>query len=111
MISKCFLFLHHSFQVGDIVKVVIEQELPCDMVLLSTATEEGECYVTTANLDGETNLKVSICVVIDLHNIPSTINPPLVLCIDVFQRILLRRTIAVTKDKINLTKRRMPTSI
>ncbi len=47
-----------SLQVGDIVRVEIEQELPCDMVLLSTESEDGECYVTTANLDGETNLKV-----------------------------------------------------
>ncbi|XP_072034886.1 phospholipid-transporting ATPase IF-like isoform X2 [Amphiura filiformis] len=48
----------HQIMVGDIVRVEIEQELPCDMVLLSTESEDGECYVTTANLDGETNLKL-----------------------------------------------------
>ena len=28
------------------------------MVLLSSSDEEGSCFITTANLDGETNLKV-----------------------------------------------------
>ncbi|XP_022095115.1 probable phospholipid-transporting ATPase IF isoform X2 [Acanthaster planci] len=47
-----------QIHVGDIVKVMVEEELPCDMVLLSSQSEDGECYVTTANLDGETNLKI-----------------------------------------------------
>ena len=33
---------------------------PCDLVLLWTSTENHACHVTTANLDGETNLKVEI---------------------------------------------------
>ncbi|XP_033637661.1 probable phospholipid-transporting ATPase IF isoform X2 [Asterias rubens] len=48
----------YQINVGDIVKVKVEEELPCDMLLLSSHNEEGECYVTTANLDGETNLKI-----------------------------------------------------
>ena len=32
------------------------------MLLLSSEDQEGCCYITTANLDGETNLKVSVCV-------------------------------------------------
>jgi hypothetical protein len=28
-------------------------------VLISTSNNEGKCYITTANLDGETNLKVN----------------------------------------------------
>ena len=55
-------------QVGDIVKVMVEEELPCDMVLLSSHDEDGECYVTTANLDGETNLKVHVSARTDALN-------------------------------------------
>jgi P-type E1-E2 ATPase len=47
-----------DLQVGDIIKVSDEGSIPCDMVLLSSAYADGQCYVTTANLDGETNLKV-----------------------------------------------------
>nr|XP_006825887.1 PREDICTED: LOW QUALITY PROTEIN: probable phospholipid-transporting ATPase IF-like [Saccoglossus kowalevskii] len=45
-------------QVGDIVKIVKNQELPADLVLLSSTDPEGQCHITTANLDGETNLKI-----------------------------------------------------
>lgn len=31
--------------------------------MLSSSDPEGKCYITTANLDGETNLKVSyLCI-------------------------------------------------
>ncbi|XP_071484372.1 phospholipid-transporting ATPase IF-like [Diadema antillarum] len=45
-------------RVGDIVKVNNNDEIPCDMMLLSSVREDGDCHVTTANLDGETNLKI-----------------------------------------------------
>lgn len=44
--------------VGDIVRVESEQPFPADMVMLATSEPEGLCYIETANLDGETNLKV-----------------------------------------------------
>jgi len=34
------------------------EEIPCDLVVISTSNDDGECNIMTANLDGETNLKV-----------------------------------------------------
>uniref|UniRef100_A0A1B0D1R6 Uncharacterized protein n=1 Tax=Phlebotomus papatasi TaxID=29031 RepID=A0A1B0D1R6_PHLPP len=42
---------------GDLVKVVRDCDVPCDLVLLKSSDPHGKCYITTANLDGESNLK------------------------------------------------------
>lgn len=44
--------------VGDLVLLENEEDVPCDILLLYTSNRKGCCYVTTANLDGEINLKV-----------------------------------------------------
>jgi len=44
--------------VGDIVRVTGEESFPADLVLLASSEPEGLCYIETANLDGETNLKI-----------------------------------------------------
>jgi phospholipid-transporting ATPase len=47
---------------GDIIKVKSGEEFPADMVLISSAEASGICYVSTANLDGETTLKTKQAV-------------------------------------------------
>lgn len=44
--------------VGDIVEVLSDEAIPCDMLLLMSSSDDQQCYITTANLDGESNLKV-----------------------------------------------------
>ncbi|KAL1551338.1 Alanine aminotransferase 2 [Salvia divinorum] len=56
--------------IGNIVWLRENDEVPCDLVLLGTADPLGFCYVETAALDGETDLKTrsipSACMGIDV---------------------------------------------
>jgi len=46
-----------DIRVGDIILLTTDENVPADIVILSTSEEENECYVETKNLDGETTLK------------------------------------------------------
>ncbi|XP_053129386.1 phospholipid-transporting ATPase IG isoform X3 [Hemicordylus capensis] len=51
-----------GIQVGDIVEVSAEDTFPCDLVFLASSNKEGNCHVTTASLDGESNCKTHYTV-------------------------------------------------
>ncbi|KAL1753669.1 hypothetical protein FB107DRAFT_264155 [Schizophyllum commune] len=49
--------LWKKLEVGDIILLRDNDQVPADIVVLSTSDPEGMCYLETKNLDGETNLK------------------------------------------------------
>ncbi|KAG4384524.1 hypothetical protein GLYMA_13G295100v4 [Glycine max] len=72
-----------DIHVGNIVWLRENDEVPCDLVLIGTSDPQGVCYIETAALDGETDLKTrvipSACVGIDvdlLHKIKGVIECP-----------------------------------
>ncbi len=54
-----YVLVTDKIQVGEIIKVHKNEDIPCDMVLLSTsdASKNSQCYLTTTNIDGETDIK------------------------------------------------------
>jgi phospholipid-translocating ATPase len=42
---------------GDLVNISRDCDVPCDLIVLKSSEKSGKCHITTANLDGETNLK------------------------------------------------------
>jgi phospholipid-translocating ATPase len=49
--------LWKKLEVGDVVLLRENDQVPADIVVLSTSDPDGMCYLETKNLDGETNLK------------------------------------------------------
>lgn len=49
--------LWKKLEVGDIVLLRENEQVPADVIVLSTSDPDGLCYLETKNLDGETNLK------------------------------------------------------
>lgn len=49
--------LWKKLEVGDIVLLKENDQIPADIIVLATSDPDGVCFVETKNLDGETNLK------------------------------------------------------
>ncbi|KAH6879592.1 phospholipid-transporting ATPase 1 [Coprinopsis sp. MPI-PUGE-AT-0042] len=49
--------LWKKLEVGDIVLLRDNDQVPADIIVLATSDPDGMCYLETKNLDGETNLK------------------------------------------------------
>ncbi|KAF8566484.1 hypothetical protein P879_04792 [Paragonimus westermani] len=78
-----------SIKVGDVVMCERDQAFPCDMVVLASSLESSELNVTTANLDGETNIKKYYAVT-RTQSIYSCYTPERITtatCVDQFDKI------------------------
>ena len=87
-----------ELQVGMVLRLFDDQSVPTDLVMLHSSNDEGMAYVTTAGLDGETNLKLrkTVCMwkggvqVFDVY-VASCIHPCSLLCASNRPRTLQRR--------------------
>ncbi|URE01836.1 E1-E2 ATPase [Musa troglodytarum] len=60
-----------DLRVGEVIKVLADESIPCDMVLLATSDPTGVAYVQTINLDGESNLKTRYAKQETMSRLPS----------------------------------------
>lgn len=58
--GKCTKVGSSNILVGDVVKLLEDEEVPADMVVLCTSDPTGVASIQTTNLDGESNLKARV---------------------------------------------------
>jgi P-type E1-E2 ATPase len=46
--------------VGDILEVRNNEQIPADLIILASALPQNSAYIETANIDGESNLKLKV---------------------------------------------------
>ncbi|KAJ5067958.1 putative phospholipid-transporting atpase [Anaeramoeba ignava] len=46
-----------QIQMGDLIFLEKKQEIPADVIVISTSEDDNLCYIETSNLDGESNYK------------------------------------------------------
>ena len=61
------------------MQIVSDGFFPADLVLLSSSEPQGMCYIETANLDGESNLKVRQVLISALFHVRFQVAPPAVM--------------------------------
>ncbi|KAI3380647.1 hypothetical protein SNEBB_006271 [Seison nebaliae] len=52
----------HQIEVGDVIRIESDNPIAADVLILSTSENDGLTFVETAELDGETNLKVRYAI-------------------------------------------------
>ena len=57
-----------SIFVGDVIHVVDDELIPADLLCIHTALPDEVCFIKTANLDGESNLKIRRPVMLTSHD-------------------------------------------
>ncbi|EAS00136.2 phospholipid-translocating P-type ATPase, flippase family protein (macronuclear) [Tetrahymena thermophila SB210] len=50
----------HQLHPGHVIKIMKNEQIPADVILLQSSEESGVCYIETMNLDGESNLKLRL---------------------------------------------------
>ncbi|KAJ8602430.1 hypothetical protein CTAYLR_001239 [Chrysophaeum taylorii] len=55
----------YQIRTGQIIRVENGEQIPADLVILSTSTEANTCYIDTASIDGETSLKIRRAPLLD----------------------------------------------
>ena len=55
---------------GNLIMVEKDENVPADLVLLASVDEEGLAFIETAELDGETNLKIKVCSTKMIEKLP-----------------------------------------
>lgn len=53
-----------DLRVGDLVKIVKDQRVPADIILLRTGDATGEAFIRTDQLDGETDWKLRTAIAV-----------------------------------------------